>query len=456
MSTFFQKLNSFFAKGKSTTIKNKWVLSENPLLRYFTFSSLYVAQGIPEGLTFFAIPAWLAMNGKSAAEVGSFIAVIGIPWSFKILVAPLMDRFSFLPMGKRRPWVICGQLGLIISLFSMAFVPDPVNNLSTLMIAGFFVSFFGAFQDVATDGMAIDIVPIKEQARANGLMWGSKTIGISLSVAGSTFIINTYGFNYAAITLAFTITCIILFPIFFREKPGEKLLPWTKGTASESSVKMQLKSWKTIFKSLIKVFFLPSSLLMGVAVFSICIGFGLMDAILPVFSVQKIGWTNTYYANIVAIANITAGLLGMFVGGALVDFFGKTRMMTIYLVTLMMLVIFMAIFKNSWTNSLFVPGFIIAYYILFTFLNIAIFAAAMELCWKRISATQFTLYMAIANIGRATGAGMLGGIKDFFEVWEYVILVIALFALIMIVLIRRMNVSKHLINIDNLESNYVS
>ncbi len=455
MSTFFQKLNSFFTKGKANGIKNKLVLSENPLLRYFTFSSLYVAQGIPEGLTFFAIPAWMAANGKSVAEVGSFIAVIGIPWSFKILVAPLMDRFSFLPMGKRRPWVIFGQLGLIISLFCMAFVNDPLSNLSTLMVAGFFVSFFGAFQDVATDGMAIDIVPIKEQARANGLMWGSKTIGISLSVAGSTFIINTYGFNYAAITLAITISCIILIPIFFREKTGEKILPWTKGVASESSKKMQLKSLKIIFKSLMKVFFLPSSLLMGVAVFSICIGFGLMDAILPVFSVQEIGWTNTYYANIVAIANITAGLLGMFVGGALVDYFGKIRMMTIYLVTLMMLVIFMSIFKNSWTNSLFVPGFIIAYYILFTFLNIAIFAAAMELCWKRISATQFTLYMAIANIGRATGAGMLGGIKDFFEVWEYVIIVIALFALIMIVLIRRMNVNKHLINIDNLEANYI-
>ncbi len=52
--------------------KGRLVLSENALLRYFTFTSLYTAQGIPEGLTFFAIPAWLAMNGKSVAEIGSF------------------------------------------------------------------------------------------------------------------------------------------------------------------------------------------------------------------------------------------------------------------------------------------------------------------------------------------------------------------------------------------------
>ena len=456
MSTFFQRLNSFFAKGKPTRTKNKLVLSENPLLRYFTFSSLYVSQGIPEGLTFFAIPAWMAVNGNTPAEIGGFIAVIGIPWSFKILVAPLMDRFSFLPMGKRRPWVIFGQLGLIISLFCMALVNDPLNNLSMLMVAGFFVSFFGAFQDVATDGMAIDIVPVNEQARANGLMWGSKTIGTSLSLAGSTFIINTYGFKYAVLILAFTVMCIILIPIFFREKTGEKLLPWTEGSTSKSSEKMQLKSWKTIFKSLIKVFFLPSSLLMGVAAFSICIGFGLMDAILPVFTVQKIGWTNTYYSQVMAVSNISAGLLGMFVGGALVDYFGKTKMLSFYLISLMILVVAVAIFKNSWNNSLFVPGFILLYSTLYTFLNIAIFAAAMELCWKRISATQFTLYMAISNLGRATGAGLLGGLKDFFEVWEYVIVVIALFALIMLVLIRKMNVNKHLINIDNLETNYTA
>src|SRR5688572_32446086 len=95
-------------------------LSEKSTLRYFSFAALYIAQGIPEGLTYYAIPAWMAMNGKSATEIGGFIAVIGIPWSFKILVAPLMDRFTYLPMGRRRPWVLFGQLGLIISFIAMA------------------------------------------------------------------------------------------------------------------------------------------------------------------------------------------------------------------------------------------------------------------------------------------------------------------------------------------------
>ena len=68
-------------------------LSENTTLRYFNFIALYVAQGIPEGLALFGIPAWLAMHGKTPGEIGSFVAAVGLPWSFKLVVAPLMDRF---------------------------------------------------------------------------------------------------------------------------------------------------------------------------------------------------------------------------------------------------------------------------------------------------------------------------------------------------------------------------
>ncbi|NOQ92548.1 MAG: MFS transporter, partial [Flavobacteriaceae bacterium] len=410
----------------------------------------------PEGMIFFAIPAWLAMNDKSVAEIGAFVGVIGIPWSFKILVAPLMDRFTYLPMGRKRPWIIIGQLGLIISLFATSFINDPLNNLNMLMIAGFFISFFGAFQDVAVDGMAIDILPINQQARANGLMWGSKTVGTSLSLAISTWIINTHGFTSAVIFLSIAVMCIILIPIFFRENIGEKFMPWTKGVASKISLDKQMKSWKVIFKSLFKVFFLPTSLIMGVAVFINSIGNGLMDTLLPVFTIQEVGWTNSDYSQIMAVANIVAGLSGMFIGGALVDIFGKKKMMSIYLIALIILTISMASFSNYWPATFFVPTFIITYYILYTFLTIAIFASAMELCWKRISATQFTLYMAISNLGRAAGAGYLGVFKDFLVKWEYVILIYTIASIIMFVLLRYMNFNKHLTSVEILESSHLN
>jgi PAT family beta-lactamase induction signal transducer AmpG len=236
-------------------------LTGSALSRYFSFSALYTAQGIPEGITFFAIPAWLAMNDKSALDIAAFVGIIGIPWSFKILMAPLMDRFTILSMGRKRPWVIFGQLGLILSFLSIGLVPDPLNNMSGLMLTGFFISFFGAFQDVATDGMAVDVIPIDEQARANGLMWGTKIIGTSVSLIVGTALINNLGFSLAISSLAIAVALIMLVPIYFTERPGEKIMPWTKGEANHESKESQLRSWKQILKSLYRVVRLRSSLI---------------------------------------------------------------------------------------------------------------------------------------------------------------------------------------------------
>lgn len=81
-------------------------LSEHTLLRYFNFIALYLAQGIPEGMLYFGLPAWMAVNGKSPGEIGAFVAVVTTPWTFKVLIAPMVDRFVYMPMGKRRPMSI--------------------------------------------------------------------------------------------------------------------------------------------------------------------------------------------------------------------------------------------------------------------------------------------------------------------------------------------------------------
>lgn len=426
-------------------------LSESSVLRYLTFSAMYIAQGIPEGLLWFGFPAWMAMNGVSAAQIGAYVAVIGLPWSFKIIVAPMMDRFTFLAMGRRRPWILFGQFGLMASFLSMAFIADPLNNLTLFMFAGFTVSLFGVFQDIAVDGMAIDILPINQQARANGLMWGSKTLGISASVAVGVFMINKFGYFSAVTSFSFAILLIMIIPIILRERPGEKLLPWTKGSASPEGNLLQVNSWKVLFQSLIKVFFLPVSILMGIAVFSFSIGIGLIDTLLPVFTVQELGWSDIDYSQTLSAAKMISGVMGMFIAGALIDFFGKVRMMRIYLILLISWVSLMTIFKSYWFTEGYITGFIIGYYIMETFTVIAIFATAMTLCWKRISATQFTLYMAISNFGKSLGAALLGPLKDNFD-WRFVIMGFIIFPLVMFILLRYLNFGTHLTHIEKMES----
>ena len=438
-------------EGIRSKINQNRFLTENPTLRYLTFAALYLAQGIPEGITFFAIPAWLAMNSKSPLEIASFVAVIGIPWSFKILIAPLMDRFTILSMGRKRPWVIMGQLGLIVSFLSIGLVHDPLNNLNGLMISGFFISFFGAFQDVATDGMAIDVVPLNQQARANGLMWGSKTIGTALSLVIGTTLINLLGFATAISSLSIAVAFIMLVPIFFRERPGEKLMPWSKGQASKDSKSAQLGSWIEIFKSLFKVVILPSTLLMGIASVINGMMYGLIDTLLPIFTIQELGWTNTSYSQVYSITTVVGGFFGMFVGGALVDFFGDKKMIFIYLIVIIVLITGFALLPNFWQNEKFVFGFILLYYLFYTFLCIAIFAACMKLCWQVVAATQFTLFMALSNMGRAAGSGLVGTFKEFMS-WDYVLLCAVISPILTIFFIKFIDFKKHRKMIDNFKS----
>ena len=425
-------------------------LSEHTTLRYFNFIALYIAQGIPEGMAFFGIPAWMAMNGKTPGEIGSFVAAIGLPWSFKIVVAPLMDRFSFLPMGRRRPWIIFGQLGLMASFIAMAFVPDPLNNLNLFMASAFAVGFFGSVQDVATDGLAIDIVPIDQQAKANGFMWGAKIAGTSASLALGSWLLHKYSFTASILMLASFVCLIMLVPLFLRERPGEKLLPWTKGAASEEAQQMQLGSWSIILKSLYSVFHLRNSLLLALLGFIILGSFNYLATLLPIFTVKALGWTDLAYSQFFATATLIGGLAGMFIGGILIDRFGKVRMMTAYFIVLIILTSALVFFKSYWVNNWFISGFMIIEQALYVFASIGMFAMAMQCCWKKVSASQFTLYMTIANLGRIVGAYLIGPFKNMFS-WEYTLFAFAIMMLCALLVVRSIRIDSHVERVKDLE-----
>ncbi len=418
-------------------------LSENRLTRYFSFAILYLGQGIPEGMTYFGIPAWLAMNGKSATEIGSYVAVIGIPWTFKMLIAPLMDRYSYLPMGRRRPWIFFGQLGLFFAFIGLAAVPDPLNHLNLLTAAGFCVSFFSTFQDVAVDGMAIDIVPLDEQARINSFMWGARVIGVSSSMAMGSWILNRYGFRLSILSLSAAISIIMFIPLLFRERPGEKLLPWMNGVTSKNSIELQLHSWKKVFTLLGRVIIMPYSVMMVITGFLTGTTVSYMNTLLPVFTVQALGWTNEMYSNINALSSVIGAILGILVAGRLYDLFGKVKMLSVFFIVSMIVATIMFYVKPFWNIDWIGKAFVIAYNILYVFIQVGFLAVAMELCWKKISASQFTFYMAISNLGWITGSAIIGTIKEQYS-WSYSILAFAFLAALALLSLQFMNTKRHL------------
>ena len=77
------------------------------------------ASGLPLALTGQALQAWLAIDGVNFATIG-FFGLVGVPYTFKFLWAPLMDRFEPPWLGRRRGWLVLTQAGLALTLFAMS------------------------------------------------------------------------------------------------------------------------------------------------------------------------------------------------------------------------------------------------------------------------------------------------------------------------------------------------
>jgi PAT family beta-lactamase induction signal transducer AmpG len=422
---------------KTLPFTNLPALSTSSLCRYLAFTGLYMAQGLPAGLLAVAIPAWLAKQDMGTAEIGIYLGIMGLPWSLKLIAGPLMDRFAFLPMGRRRPWVLFAQLGIVLSFWLMSVLPDPINHLYWLAGLGFVINIFTSFQDVAVDGLAIEVLPSDQQARANGFMWGGKIVGFAASSAGGSLLLNHYGFQAAFLVLSLGVVFIFVLPLVFRERPGERLLPWTSGRSSQQALKLQVSKWLDIWRSLFGAMWLPTNRLTVLGFFCYAVGEGIMHATFPVLFVKELGWTDTDYSQLMATTRLVGGLSGMQLGAFVIGRLGRVRTILIAGTLLVLAYISMGFLNHLWTTRTTMMAFVFAKDILGVTIVIAYLATCMDLCSQRVAASQFAIFMALANLGNTTGEALTGPIdalldytQIFFAIAAIKIIALAFFYLV--------------------------
>ena len=124
------------------------------------------ASGMPLYLLLHLVPVWLRDNGVSLAEIGLF-ALVGLPYTWKVMWAPLMDRF-YLPLGLRRGWMLLTQIGLILSIGFMGSI-DPSANLSLVAAMATVIAVFSASQDVAIDAYRRELLSDEELGFGNSV-----------------------------------------------------------------------------------------------------------------------------------------------------------------------------------------------------------------------------------------------------------------------------------------------
>ena len=185
---------------------------------------LYFLQGIPQGLIYFALIDWLVSLGLSVKDIAIITAIASIPWSLKFLIGPFVDTFSKSEMGKRRPWIIFSIFALSF-VFLVSSLTISENTLPIYIGLSFFVAIlFTSILDIATDGLAIDTLEEKERGLVNGMMWASRTLGISLSAICSAYFLAQYGLNQTMIFIGFVVLTLSIFPILQLENPEDKVL----------------------------------------------------------------------------------------------------------------------------------------------------------------------------------------------------------------------------------------
>jgi len=119
------------------------------------------ASGLPLALTGQAMQAWLTVDKIDIATIG-FFSLVGVPYTFKFLWAPLMDRFEPPFLGRRRGWLVISQLAIAAALFLMSSI-SPGQNTQTFALVAVLVAFLSASQDIVIDAYRTDILQPSER-----------------------------------------------------------------------------------------------------------------------------------------------------------------------------------------------------------------------------------------------------------------------------------------------------
>ncbi len=141
------------------------------LWRLLIVALLGFASGLPLALTGQAMQAWLITAGLDIAAIG-FLSLVGLPYTFKFLWAPLMDRFELPWLGRRRGWLVLTQLLLAGALLLLSAI-SPTGATRAFALMAVTVAFLSASQDIVIDAYRTDLLPAAERG-----------MGASLNVMG--------------------------------------------------------------------------------------------------------------------------------------------------------------------------------------------------------------------------------------------------------------------------------
>jgi PAT family beta-lactamase induction signal transducer AmpG len=183
------------------------------------------SSGMPLYVLIQLVPAWLRSNGVDLATIGLF-AVVSLPYTWKFLWSPLMDRFALPFLGRRRGWALITQIGLFLAIGSMGQF-DPSQSLKMIVVLVFIVSLFSASQDIVLDAYRREL--LADDELGTGTSFFVNAYRLSSLVPGSLALILADNVPWSVsfwVTAAFMGVGIIT-TLVIREVSDDKMAPHT-------------------------------------------------------------------------------------------------------------------------------------------------------------------------------------------------------------------------------------
>lgn len=334
------------------------------------------------------------------------MALAILPWTFKFIWGPIIDSVRIPALGLRRPWIAFAQLMMALTLLTAATSGAMAQDATLQYLAWvFFVhNCFASLQDVATDALAVDLLRDSERGRVNGLMWGSKLFGIAFGGAGMATVVAHSDLQTAVLLQSGIVLAVLAVVLAWRERPGEKLLPWTPGVASNTAAASSFGPLITL-RELRRALSTRTTFALLLVAATYTVTEGLYDPMTVELFVQQLGWTAERFSVAQGTWGVAGELCGALLGGYLCDRFGRRRIARLGLLMMAATLLTFGLTVESWSG----PGYphvllLPAFKGSVAFMTVSMFSLFMKVSWTRAAATQFTAYMSLGNVGYAFGA----------------------------------------------------
>jgi MFS transporter, PAT family, beta-lactamase induction signal transducer AmpG len=356
---------------------------------------LGAASGFPNQITESVLQAWMKDSGATLTTIG-ILSYVALPYLFKFLWAPLIDRYPLPLLGRRRGWVFVMQLALAV-LIALFAVQNPAVSLTPIAICATAIVFFSATQDIAFDAWRTDIAKPSERglaAAANNL--GYRT-SAWLASAFALVVADFLGWKPALLILAGVMAAFGVATWLAPEPEYQQQPPRTLRESVTTPLKELLGT--------------PSAIAFIVLILLFKVGDAFALRLFTPF-MMDVGFSKTEIALVLKALFTASAIAGAVLGGIWMIKLGLLRSMLIFGV--------LQALSNLLYYLLAVAGK--SYPLMITAVcvdnlagamgNIAMVALIMALCDVRYSAFQYALLSAIALTPRYLLGGPAGWLAD--------------------------------------------